>query len=106
MFADSYGMLMAFAVVFGSTSGSYYSMISSIPASLVGMEKLPSALSILLVSNVVSEFGTNIASAIEVNVSTSPFLTYKMFTGITYAVSTLFLIVLRLRVNKKLFAKV
>ncbi|KAI8880309.1 MFS general substrate transporter [Backusella circina FSU 941] len=106
MLDDSYGMLMTFAVVFGSTGGSYYSMISSIPASLVGMKKLPSALSILLVSNIFSEFNTNIASAIESNASTPPFLTNKLFTGITYLVGTLFLIVLRLRVHKKLFTKV
>ncbi|KAI8885298.1 MFS general substrate transporter [Backusella circina FSU 941] len=105
-FANSYGTLMAFAVIFGLTSGSYYSMLSSIPAYLVGLEKLPSALSILLVSNVISEFGTNIASAIDSNVSTSPFFTYKMFTGVVYLVSSLFLIVLRLRVNKRLFVKV
>jgi hypothetical protein len=97
---------MAFAIVFGLTSGSYYMMLSSIPAYLVGLKKLPSALSILLVSNVISEFGTNIASAIDSNVSTPPFFTYKMFTGVVYLVSAFFLMALKLRIDKRLFAKV
>jgi predicted MFS family arabinose efflux permease len=106
MVADSYGVLLAFAVVFGSTGGSYYSVISSIPASLIGLEKLPSALTILLVTNSVSEFGTNIASAIQDNTNTPPFFIYKLFTGVAYVLSTVFLIILRLRVNKKPLAKV
>ncbi|KAI8880307.1 MFS general substrate transporter, partial [Backusella circina FSU 941] len=106
MVAESYGVLLVFAVVFGSTGGSYYSVISSIPASLIGLEKLPSALTILLVTNSVSEFGTNIASAIQEHTNTPPFFVYKIFTGFAYVLCTVFLILLRLRVNKKLFAKV
>ncbi|GAA5815558.1 hypothetical protein MFLAVUS_009070 [Mucor flavus] len=105
-FAFNYGSLMAFATVFGLTSGSFFALISPICASLLGMESFLSGLSLLLVSNVISVFGPNIASAIETNVNSTPFFSYKMFAGVSYALATIFLLILKLRLDRNFFAKV
>ncbi|ORE19132.1 MFS general substrate transporter [Rhizopus microsporus] len=96
-FANSYGSLMAFSVVFGLTSGAYFAQISPITASILGMKQLSSGLSLLLLTNVIPVFGPNIASAIETGVSSTPFFSYKMFTGVAYLLSAVFILILRLR---------
>lgn len=105
-FAFSYGSLMAFATVFGLTSGSYFALISPITAYLLGMDRFPSGLSLLLVTNIIPVFGSNIASAIESGTTSAPFFSYKMFAGISYLVATLFLVVLKLKINRNILAKV
>lgn len=105
-FSHTYGSLMAFATVFGLTSGSYFALISPITASLLGMEKFPSGLSLLLLSNIVAVFGPNIASAIEDGVNSSPFFSYKMFGGVAYAVAAVILLVLKFKLDRHVFAKV
>ncbi|ORZ00824.1 major facilitator superfamily domain-containing protein [Syncephalastrum racemosum] len=103
-FATSYGVLMAFAVVFGFFSPSYYSLFSPITAMVVGMEKLPTAITFLLLSNGISVFSPSIASAIQ-GVATEPFITYKMWTGAVYIVGGLLLICLKLRMAKSPWEK-
>ncbi|CAO3647405.1 unnamed protein product [Mucor hiemalis] len=105
-FAFDYGSLMGFSVVFGLTSGSYFALISPITASLLGMERFPSGLSIILFSNVISVFGPNIASAIEAGVNSPPYFSYKMFAGVAYLIASVLLLVLKLRLNRNIFAKV
>ncbi|CEI97697.1 hypothetical protein RMCBS344292_11824 [Rhizopus microsporus] len=105
-FANSYGSLMAFSVVFGLTSGAYFAQISPITASILGMKQLSSGLSLLLLTNVIPVFGPNIASAIETGVSSTPFFSYKMFTGVAYLLSAVFILILRLRLSRRLFVKV
>ncbi|KAG1302008.1 hypothetical protein G6F64_011304 [Rhizopus arrhizus] len=105
-FANSYGSLMAFSAVFGLTSGAYFAQISPITASILGMEKFPSGLSLLLLTNVVPVFGPNIASAIESGVNSTPYFSYKMFTGVAYLVGAVFILILRLRLSRDIFAKV
>jgi hypothetical protein len=70
------------------------------------MEKFPSGLSLLLVTNVIPVFGSNIASAIEAGVSSAPFFSYKMFSGVAYLIATIILVVLKLKLNRNPFAKV
>jgi predicted MFS family arabinose efflux permease len=97
---------MGFSVVFGLFSGSYFALLSPITAHLVGMEKFPSTLSIILFTNTATAFGTNIASAIESSANAQPFFSYKMFTGVVYFVSAIFLLALKLRINRNPFSKV
>ncbi|KAI8370236.1 major facilitator superfamily domain-containing protein [Blakeslea trispora] len=105
-FSNSYGSLMAFSVVFGLTSGSFFALISPLTAYLLGMELFPSGLSLLLLSNVIAVFGSNIASAIESGVSSAPFFSYKMFAGVAYLVGAILLLILKLKLDRNLFAKV
>ncbi|KAG1506010.1 hypothetical protein G6F47_010929 [Rhizopus delemar] len=80
--------------------------MSNISANLLGMAKFPSGLSFLLLINIVSVFGPNISSAIETGVSSEPYFSYKMFTGVAYLLGSLILIVLKLRLDRNPLAKV
>ena len=105
-FAFTYGAMMGFSIVFGFSCGGYFSLMSPISAEILGMEKFPSGLSVLFLFNAFPVFGTNIASAIETGVSSPPFFTYKMFTGVCYLIGALILIYLKFRMNKNPFAKI
>jgi hypothetical protein len=70
------------------------------------MERFPSGLSLLLVTNVIPVFGSNIASAIESGVNSAPFFSYKMFAGIAYLVAAVILVILKLNIDRNIFAKV
>ncbi|KAI8394330.1 major facilitator superfamily domain-containing protein [Radiomyces spectabilis] len=105
-FAYSYGTLVAFSVILGFFAGTYFSLLSPVTLSILGMEMFPSGLSLLLVFNVASVFGPSIASAIEGAVDSEPFLSYKLFTGISFILGGVVLIILKLRLNKNIFAKI
>jgi MFS family permease len=105
-FAYSYSSLMGFMVVYGFFCGSYFALMSNISANLLGMAKLSSGLSFLLLINIVSVFGSNISSVIEAGVSSEPYFSYKMFAGVAYLLGSLILIVLKLRLDRNPFAKV
>lgn len=131
-FAESYGVLMAFAVVFGFFCASYFSLrkyfscgrncsmerdelifttsilftVSPITATIIGMERYPTAISVLLLSNVISVYGPSIASAVESTVRPQPYLTYKVFTGVVYLLGFLLLVVLKLRMTKSILARI
>ncbi|KAI8340073.1 major facilitator superfamily domain-containing protein [Chlamydoabsidia padenii] len=105
-FAYSYSVLMAYSVIFGFFCGSYFALLSPITASLVGLERYPTALSLLLITNIISVFGPNIASAIEIGVDSPPFFSYKMFAGVCYLVGAVFLVLLKFRLDSNPFAKV
>ncbi|KAI8394332.1 major facilitator superfamily domain-containing protein [Radiomyces spectabilis] len=105
-FATNYGSLMAYSVVFGLFCGSYFALLSPVTAFILGMEKFPSGLSVLLLFNVIAVFGPNIASAIENGVSAEPFLSYKLFSGVAYLVGACILTFLKLRLNRNIFAKI
>jgi MFS family permease len=105
-FAFNYPTLMGFCVVFGFTCGGYFALISPISPEILGMQKFPSGLSLLLMINAFTVLRTNIASAIETGVSSPPFFTYKMFTGAAYIAGALILIFLKFRLNRNPFVKI
>jgi MFS family permease len=106
MFAYTFGALMGYMVVFGLTCGSYFALVSPLTASLLGMERFPSGLSFILISNIVSVFGTNIASAIEDASQLEPYKSYKVFSGTVMIFGAIIMVFLKFRLNKKLIAKV
>lgn len=105
-FAYNYTTLVGYSLLFGFTCGSYFAVISPISAELLGMEKFPSGLSLLLLFNSIAVFGSNISSAIESGIHQSPFMTYKMFTGVVYLAGALILIFLRFRLTNDIFIKI
>ncbi|KAI9305843.1 major facilitator superfamily domain-containing protein, partial [Cunninghamella echinulata] len=106
-FATNYGTLMAYAAVFGLFCGSYFALLSPITAFLVGMERYPTALSLLLITNIISVFGPNMASAIDASATGArPYISFIMFAGVTYIVGALFLIVLKFRLNRNPLVKI
>lgn len=105
-FAFTYQSMMGFGVVFGFSCGVYFALMSPISVEILGMDKFPSGLSLLLLFNAIPVFGSNIASAIETGAGSSPFFTYKMFTGVAYLSGSLIHIYLKFRMNKNPFAKI
>lgn len=79
-------------------------LVSPITATILGMKRYPTGLSILLLSNAISVYGPSIASAIQTRVDTEPYLTYKIFTGFVYVLGGLILIVLKIRMTKSLLS--
>ncbi|KAI8148165.1 major facilitator superfamily domain-containing protein [Fennellomyces sp. T-0311] len=109
VFAYTYGTLMAYMAIFGFFCGSYFTLVSPITASILGMEKFPTGLSMVLMSNVAAVFGPNIASAVEGAVGgviAEPFFSYKMFAGVAYILAAFVMIWLKLNMNRNIFAKV
>jgi MFS family permease len=104
-FATTYAALLGFSFVFGLFCGSYFSLLSPITALILGKERFPTGLSLLLIFNIIGVFGPNIASAIETSLllrypDYPPFLFYKLFAGACYVLATLVYLILRLRINK------
>jgi hypothetical protein len=97
---------MGFSAVYGFACGAYFALMSPISAHLLGMEKFPSGLSLLLLFNAFPVFGANISSAIETNISAEPFFAYKMFAGVAFLLGGLILIFLKFRLNKNPFVKI
>ncbi|KAI9492181.1 major facilitator superfamily domain-containing protein [Zychaea mexicana] len=105
-FAYDYGSLMAYAVIFGFFCGSYFSLVSPITLKILGMERFPSGLSLVLMTNVVSVFGPNISSAIDGSAGAEPFLAHKLFAGVAFVVSSIIMAWLKFSLDRKIFAKV
>ncbi|KAI8393540.1 major facilitator superfamily domain-containing protein [Radiomyces spectabilis] len=106
-FAYSYGVLMAFSVIFGLTCGSYFALMSPITATILGMEKYPTGLSVLMLFSILAVFGPSISSAIETHVNAEPYFTYKMFAGLAYVIGGVILVILKMKMCKnKIFAKI
>ena len=128
VFAYTYGTLVAYMAIFGFFCGSYFTLgkestvskkfhttkatlkiVSPITASILGMEKFATGLSMVLISNVAAVFGPNIASAVEGavgGVSAEPFFSYKMFAGVAYILAAAIMIWVKFSMNRNVFAKV
>ena len=57
-------------------------------------------------TNIISVFGPSIASAIESRTDAEPYLTYKIFTGVTYIVGGFILIALKFKMTRSFTAKI
>lgn len=97
---------MGFSVLFGLLGGCYFVILSPTTTSILGPEKFPFGLSLIIATNALTMFGSNIASSIEISTNASPFLAYKLFSGAAFLAGFFILLVLRFKINKSLFAKV
>ncbi|KAI9249258.1 major facilitator superfamily domain-containing protein [Phascolomyces articulosus] len=79
----------------------FYTLLTLITVTVVGIEKFPTALSVMMLANIISTMGTNIASAINKSVDSEPYFAYKMYTGVTFAVGAL--LILGLKYNDKMY---
>ncbi|KAI1314934.1 hypothetical protein EDD11_001571 [Mortierella claussenii] len=51
MFANSYGTLVAFSIMYGFFSGGFFTLVASITADIVGLEHLGSGLTVIFLTN-------------------------------------------------------
>lgn len=133
VFAYDYNTMMAFAVVFGLVCSIYFSssksilhaitkigphvmmiadnalicIVSTITATIVGIDRFPTGLSVLLMTNMVPVWGPSIASAVEARLyNTEPYFSYKMFTGVTFLLGGLILFALKIKMTKSFMSKI
>ncbi|KAI9249255.1 major facilitator superfamily domain-containing protein [Phascolomyces articulosus] len=106
MIAYDYNTIMAFAIIYGLFSSAYYTLVSPITATIVGIQRYPTALSTMLLSNAISSLGPTIASGIQNNISAPPYLIYKVYTGATYLLGSLLLLGLKIKMTRRAFTKI
>jgi hypothetical protein len=95
---------MAFAILFGFTCGIYYTLASPITASVVGMDKISSGLSILFLASAISGTGPPIASAIQQATPGGGYIGVQMFSGAVYIFGSIVCIILKLKMTGSLFS--
>ncbi|KAI9490439.1 major facilitator superfamily domain-containing protein [Zychaea mexicana] len=104
-FATSYGVLLAFCILWGGTCGMYYPLASPITASVVGLKRLPSGLSIVFIFSAISAMGTPISAAIQQATPNNGYLGVQMFTGAVYVCGALICLYLKYRLTRSLWSK-
>ncbi|KAI8143612.1 major facilitator superfamily domain-containing protein [Fennellomyces sp. T-0311] len=103
-FATSYGVLLAYSILWGFTCGTYYALAAPITGSVVGMEKLSSGLSILFIASAISAMGTPIAAAIQQSSPDNGYLGIQMFIGSVYVGGALICLYLKYRLTGSLIS--
>ena len=94
MYAKTYGILVIFALLEGSIAGAFWVTVAPIIAGVIGLENLPSGLSLLWVFVALpSTFGTPIA--LEIVTSTGAYVGAQLLTGLSFIAAAVFLLCLR-----------
>ncbi|CDH58760.1 mfs transporter [Lichtheimia corymbifera JMRC:FSU:9682] len=107
MFAHTYGTIMAFAVMFGFVGSSYYTVLSPLTASILGVEKFPTGLTLMLLSNIISIFGVNVAAAIQDSlIDAQPYIAHKIFAGVSFGLGFVICMMLKLKATRSLVSKI
>ncbi|KAG0180054.1 hypothetical protein DFQ29_001275 [Apophysomyces sp. BC1021] len=97
---------MAFAILFGFFGGVIVPLSSAVIMTIVGKERFESAYSLLTLLTFWSMFGPNVADKVESVAGWSPFLSYKIITGIGYLFTALVTIGLKFNINTNPLAKI
>ena len=95
IFAKTYGVLIFFAILEGLVAGTFWATVTPLGAEVVGLQLLPSALSIMwLTLAVPSTFAEPIA--LELRKQKGPiYLNTQIFAGMMYLGGTLCILILR-----------
>ncbi|KAI7860226.1 major facilitator superfamily domain-containing protein [Circinella umbellata] len=104
-FATSFGILVVFCVLWGSTSGMYYALAAPITASVVGMEKLSAGLSLAFIFSAIAAIGIPISAAIQQATPNNGYIGIQMFVGAVYVLGAFICLYLKIRLTGSLFAK-
>ncbi|KAL8803570.1 MAG: hypothetical protein Q9200_006151 [Gallowayella weberi] len=95
IFAKDFGVLVFFALLVGTMSGTFWTTIGPVGAEVVGLKDLPSALSIVwLILVLPTTFAEPIALELRQKAG-NIYLHAQIFTGLMYIIASLFLWVLR-----------
>ncbi|KIW79302.1 hypothetical protein Z517_05914 [Fonsecaea pedrosoi CBS 271.37] len=94
--ANSYGVLIFFALTVGATSGVYWGTIAPLCAEVVELKELPSALSLMWVTvSMPALFSEAIALEIRRPHSSRPYLWPQIYTGLVFLIAGGFMFELR-----------
>ncbi|GAA5795527.1 hypothetical protein HPULCUR_000885 [Helicostylum pulchrum] len=105
-FAHSFGVLVAYSVLFGLFCGAYFAMMTPITAAILTPDQYSTGVSTLLLFNIISIFGITISSSIETKSTAEPYFAYKMFTGVVYLTSAILLVLLKFKMAKGFMTKI
>ncbi|KAI9269221.1 major facilitator superfamily domain-containing protein [Phascolomyces articulosus] len=104
-FANSYGVLLAYCILWGGTSGMYYALAAPITASVVGMEKLSAGLSIAFLMSAIAAMGTPISAAIQQVTPNNGYLGIQIFDGSVYVLGAIICLYLKYRLTGSILSK-
>ena len=94
VFADSYGVLIFYALIGGTVAGTFWCTVAPVSAEIVGLKNVPSALNLeWLVITLPSTFSEPIA--LEIVDRTGSYLGTQLFTGFMYMAAALCLLFMR-----------
>jgi glucose-6-phosphate-specific signal transduction histidine kinase len=104
-FASDFGTLLTFACLYGMTGGVFAALAPSITR-ITEKDKFESGYTMFLILTAISFYGLNLATAIESSAHLPNFLACKIFTGSTYLIGVLILVLLKIRLsNGTLFSR-
>ncbi|KAF9312084.1 hypothetical protein BG003_006646 [Podila horticola] len=102
--ATNITILTAFMAVYGLFGGGFISIFPVVVAQVVGVERLSSALGILYFGNVVGNLlGSPIATAI-MRAQGGKYIGAIMFAGLSPFIAAFFVLLIRFRIDKRMFA--
>lgn len=83
------------------------SLVSPLTASILGVEKFPTGLTLMLLSNIISIFGVNVAAAIQNGLSDAqPYIAHKIFAGVSFGLGFVICMILKLKASRSLLSKI
>ncbi|ORY95385.1 major facilitator superfamily domain-containing protein [Syncephalastrum racemosum] len=103
-FANSFGVMVAFVVLWGFTCGIYYALAAPITGGIVGMEEMSSAFAILFLVSSISSVGPPIASAIQMATPGGGYIGIQMFCGALYVCGAFICFGLKIKRTKSVFS--
>ncbi|KAI9311979.1 major facilitator superfamily domain-containing protein [Dichotomocladium elegans] len=101
-FAASYNALLAYAILWGFSCGTYYTFAAPVTGSIVGHKKIAPGLSILFVASSASAMGTPIAAAIQMATPGNGYIGIQMFIGAVYICGAAICLILKYKMTKSL----
>ncbi|KAI8148000.1 major facilitator superfamily domain-containing protein, partial [Fennellomyces sp. T-0311] len=104
--SHNFQTLMAYCAVYGLFANVMLTLNAPVLISIVGLERYPSAISLVLLTNLLSAFGSPLASCIEGVSRIEPYLSYKIIISTGFIASLIIQVVVRIRKEKMLFVKV
>ncbi|KAI7853968.1 major facilitator superfamily domain-containing protein [Circinella umbellata] len=113
--ANDFASLIGFSVIFGFFSGVYVLVNPPIAATIAGMDKYPSAINFIMIMNllviiipaIISIAGNDIDNDNNSIIGDSdPFISYKITSGTLHGICVVLTMIIKLRRNSKLYAKI
>lgn len=95
VFANSYGVLIFYALIGGTVAGTYWTVIGPVTTEVVGLRELPSALSIIWLTLVLPDTFTEAIALKIVDSNGGDYLGAQLFAGFMYIAAFLSLFLLR-----------
>ncbi|KAI8332468.1 major facilitator superfamily domain-containing protein, partial [Chlamydoabsidia padenii] len=103
--AYNFGTLLTFACIYGMNAGVFSALSPSI-THIVEKDNFESGYTMFLILTAISFYGLNVAASLESSIHLPDFLVCKIFTGSTYLIGILTLIVLKMRLsNNNIFSR-